>query len=364
LPVSGASVNFEKTASVEEHATSENIMFNSTVLEVGVGVLFSFLAVSLITGAIVEAISSATKWRASNLLSGVKTLLNDPDFTALARDLYAHAAVNPHGPGADAPTENKPAYIDKNQFADALMDITGMSAAISAAAGAGPPETQAAPLVTALKTAVDAKIAPAAAEPPAAAVPDNPQIRQLLHGIIDRSMGEAAKIKEALGNWFENGMDRLSGTYKRRTQLVSMIIALILAVGLNVDSISIGKALWEQPTLVANLKVTDTDTAPSAEEALKLLNETLPIGWPHGIFVTNRVKKDRAGSPMKNEAGNPVYSRFEPWDWLASGCGWLLTTIATLFGAPFWFDALQKITRLKGSGPSPDDKKNQVAAPS
>jgi len=42
--------------------------------------------------------------------------------------------------------------------------------------------------------------------------------------------------------------------------------------------------------------------------------------------------------------------------------GWLVTAVATLFGAPFWFDALQKITRLKGSGPSPAEKKENVAA--
>lgn len=36
--------------------------------------------------------------------------------------------------------------------------------------------------------------------------------------------------------------------------------------------------------------------------------------------------------------------------------GWLITAVATLFGAPFWFDALQQVVRLKGSGPSPAEK--------
>ena len=40
-------------------------MFNSHVLEVGIGLIFTFLAVSLITGAIVEAIGSWTRWRAN-----------------------------------------------------------------------------------------------------------------------------------------------------------------------------------------------------------------------------------------------------------------------------------------------------------
>jgi hypothetical protein len=35
----------------------------------------------------------------------------------------------------------------------------------------------------------------------------------------------------------------------------------------------------------------------------------------------------------------------------------IVEAIATLFGAPFWFDALERIVRLKGSGPSPEEKK-------
>jgi len=37
--------------------------------------------------------------------------------------------------------------------------------------------------------------------------------------------------------------------------------------------------------------------------------------------------------------------------------GWLVAAIATLFGAPFWFDALQRARRRTSSGPSPAEKK-------
>jgi hypothetical protein len=42
--------------------------------------------------------------------------------------------------------------------------------------------------------------------------------------------------------------------------------------------------------------------------------------------------------------------------------GWLITAVATLFGAPFWFDALERVVRLKGSGPSPAEKRSGMAA--
>ncbi len=42
--------------------------------------------------------------------------------------------------------------------------------------------------------------------------------------------------------------------------------------------------------------------------------------------------------------------------------GWLITALASLFGAPFWFDALQQIIRLKGAGPSPSEEGTNAAA--
>ncbi len=41
---------------------------------------------------------------------------------------------------------------------------------------------------------------------------------------------------------------------------------------------------------------------------------------------------------------------------------WAITAFAPLFGGPFWFNALQQFVRLKGSGPSPAEKKANSAA--
>ena len=65
-------------------------------------------------------------------------LVNDPNFTGLAKELYSHALISPLGPGAADPLKNAPAYIDKTQFAEALLEITGLSAATPAAAAQAP----------------------------------------------------------------------------------------------------------------------------------------------------------------------------------------------------------------------------------
>src|ERR1700733_1243947 len=74
-------------------------MFGSTILDVAIGLIFSFLAISLFTSALVEAINSLLQLRAVNLKSGIMALVNDPKFDDLAERLYQHALISPLGPG-------------------------------------------------------------------------------------------------------------------------------------------------------------------------------------------------------------------------------------------------------------------------
>jgi hypothetical protein len=326
-------------------------VFGSTILEVATGVVFGFLAISLFTSAAVEAINSALKLRATNLMSGIQALVNDPNFTGLAKQLYEHASISPFGPGigtAQNPTPykdktNLPSYIEKTQFARALLDVTGLSAATPApAAQALGPQAIA---------ALDAQVAGIA----------DPQIRQFLQGIISRASGDIEQIEKEVAEWFDNGMDRLSGTFKRRTQLYTFLIALPVAFIFNMDAIRIGTLLWEHPSLAEMLK---TPTLPSdvlqgkppatEEQAVAVINSVaqadLPVGWAPGHFLE-----------VSDGQGHWV-SFWSPTTIFSSLLGWIITAAAALFGAPFWFDALQSIVRLKGTGPSPAEKVSGGAA--
>jgi hypothetical protein len=305
-------------------------MFQSTVLDLATGMIFCFLTASLTTSAVVEAISSAIKWRSKTLLTGVQQLLNDPNLTGLAGQLYNHALVNPRGPGDD-PKKNAPAYIDRQLFARAMMDITGVSFQVAAAGAAG-----SVPSLTALH----AQVASTFAKIP------NPQIHDFLAGVIDRSFGDADKIQGELAAWFDHAMDRVSGAYKRWTQLVGFLIALALAAALNIDAVAAAKTLWMQPTIATKLTA-DKDT--TASDAVQRLTAALPVGWPNGFGY-----KVAPGEPGK--AQNVQFTKWESNDWAIAFVGWLITALATLFGAPFWFDLLQTVVRLKGAGPSPKEK--------
>jgi len=336
-------------------------MFNSSVLDVAIGVIFGFLAVSLITSAIVEAINSIFNLRSRSLLAGIRSLVNDPGFTSLALQLYQHAAMNPRGSIAD-PRKHKPAYVDNLQFATALLDITGLSAA-SATDAAQQPGPAA---VAALQAALDASPASHA---------NNSQINQLLSGIIQRSQGDIHLIRKEIGSWFDGAMDRVGGGFKRWTQLASFVIAFLVAIMFNVESIHLANLLWKRPAIVDQLTVppsvaqaipvATTSADPTAAQLARekaagditvFLQGNLPIGWPSGHFLEVAVKDDKAAEKVDWPL---FWSTPSGWALLP---GWLITAIAALFGAPFWFDVLQGVVRLKGSGPSPAEKLSGRAA--
>jgi len=286
-------------------------MFNSTVLDVPVGLIFTFLAVSLAVSAFTESIATILQWRARTLLQGVKDILNDRDLSGIALSLYNNALVSPRDRGTakgEKDLKNLPAYIDPDDFASALIDVTGM--------------IQEAP--DKIKASIRSK------------VPD-PQLQSLLEGVVDRTGGDLTKVRSEIAAWFDNSMDRLSGAYKRKTQLCSFLIALTLAAALNISSIGIGKALWLQPMVARTI-------APNAGlSALQAVNELKSLGIPVGWSKTQ-------------------LNDLKSWIGVEMVVGWLITAVATLFGAPFWFDTLERVVRLKGSGPSPAEKRSNISA--
>ena len=324
-------------------------MLSTPILDSAIGLIFTFLAVSLAAGAVTEALASMLKWRSKTLLAGVKALLNDKHFKGLALEVYNHALVNPRSDGttqAGRKPKYFPAYIDANHFAAALTDVLGIS--------------------TRTTDAIPAAIAKLSAN-------GNEQIAGLLQGIYNRAGNDLTAVENGLSQWFDSGMDRVSGVYKRRTQLISFLTGLVVAVSLNVSAIRVGLALWDQPALAkavtaevtqsfssaAPAKGTDSTAPmpPDIDVLKKFEAMNLPIGWiPDEASAATLARNDIfAISPPSMSWEN------KGW-WLTTLLGWLITAGATLFGAPFWYDTLQQFVRLKGAGPSPAEKSNNKGA--
>jgi hypothetical protein len=316
-------------------------LFNSAVLDVAIGMIFVFLAVSLAASAVTEAIAGLFNLRSNTLLLGIKDLLNDPNFDALAAQIYQHALVNPQNNGAGtteaALTVNAPAYVQPIQFANALIDILDTGKPTISTPTGGHPGRMVGGNIASIAAAIN-YVVPATA---------NPQINSMLLGLVNRTGGDIAEMKQEISGWFDNAMDRLSGFYKRRTQVINFFTALILAGVLNISTVHVAKVLWLQPIdtrVVGNAN----DSLKDPLQALTILDKLpLPIGWDH--YNAGSLGSDSWNPPALGDYPEMLF-------------GWLMTAAGTLFGAPFWFDTLQRVIRLKAAGPSPKEKQTDTAA--
>jgi hypothetical protein len=272
---------------------TESAMFSSAVLEVVIGLAFCYASLALTVTTLQEALSALFRLRAGMLRACLQRMLHDPAFTGIARALYAHPLISTRTDLTDphAPQHPGPSYIEPANFAIALIDaIRGGGAALDSAI---------------------------------AAVPD-PQLRRTLNMLYVQTGGDVQRFQAALGGWFDSTMARLSGAYKRRQLLVSFLLALLLAILLNIDSIHLFQTLWRQPAVAAGVH------AVAAALDAKLVNDlaTLPIGWT-------------SFPPVLDGA------------FALQITGWLITASTTLFGAPFWFDILQRAINLRSTGAKP-----------
>lgn len=304
------------------------------VLNLFLGLALTFGSFSLLTGAMVEALASALGWRAATLEAGLRKMLNDPKLTGLAKQVLAHAAVNPLSPGAPAGKldAKRPAYIEPTQFAAALTDVLDLP-------------DKADRTVASLQATL-AKL-------------ENPQLEQFLGGLLARAKGDMDQFRAGLAAWFDSAMDRVSGSYKRKVQAWNFCLALGLAGMMNVDALTIARQLWVQPGLSNSI----------AEQLRQAFPP--PVAKP----AEDGASGAAAASPAKASAEQVPYdslydlwSKSLPFGWanfrmpgesekpkviLLLLCGWIISASATLFGAPFWFDTLQRVARIRSSGPSP-----------
>ncbi|MFS2213667.1 hypothetical protein ACCD08_04085 [Telluria sp. Tellsp104] len=273
-------------------------MLGSTVLEVAIGLTFCYGTVALIVSTLQEALAAAFRLRANTLLAGVKTMLNDSRFDGLARAVYQHPLVNPHADGTQ-PSERdmrtRPSYIEPAHFAIALVDSLWKVPGDFAQLG------------NAIET-----------------IPD-PQVRQVMRGLYGRAR-DLQQFQDMLAGWFDNAMARMSGAYKRRQLLISLLLALLLAILFNIDSIHLFRTLWQQPALAAHLHDAPGALDPAVFDALM----ALPIGWTRFPPVANA-------------------------DFALQVAGWIVTASTALFGAPFWFDLMQRVVRMRSTGTRPEE---------
>jgi len=308
-------------------------MFGSLMLDVAIGMVLVYLLLSFVAAAVREGVETLFKERSQFLQRGVTELLHDPDLTAA---LFSHPQVSAlyRGDYAEAMRNKQlPSYIPSRNFALALLDIAVRGRDPNSASEAGP---GAAPLSLPSIRQNVSRIGNAA-------------VQRVVLSAIDLSGGDFARAQASIESWFDSSMDRVSGWYKHRTQRILIVTGIIVAIVANVDTIRVAHSFYNDPgqrqlaiAMAGSLtkepppgtaRAGDTtQTVRSDSLSTEMLHRLdglkLPIGWPDPAF---------------------------PREWYMRILGWLITGFAISFGAPFWFDLLNRMMVVR-STVKPDEK--------
>lgn len=310
------------------------------ILNVAIGIVFVYLLFSLIVSAANEILQSILAKRKQYLWDGIKELLQDRSnlsaggSTVPSKQFSNHPLIAALSKGADG----LPSYIPAKLFATTLLDLIRSGALGPAAVSQGAEHIQE------LKVLINEI--------------GNPELQRALTALWREAEEDLEAFKTNIENWFNSAMDRVSGWYKRYTQYCLLGLAMLCAVVCNVDSIHILQVLSTDPKIrqslvdeAARAKKPEPGPSPSSTSTLvtdwKALNAqveeldslSLPIGW--------------------NNSQTDYFTR----QWLFVIVGWLLTALAGSLGAPFWFDTLNRIMNIRGSGKVPDQPQGDGKTP-
>ena len=161
-----------------------------------------------------------------------------------------------------------------------------------------------------------------------------------------------------LEQWFEETMERANGWYKRQTQIILILIGFFIAWQFNVDSIAISKILLKDKKVREQMVQLAISKQESYEKMQTSLNDTTRRS--DSSFIQNKQPVDSAYNVLKEDAANTQnilglrddnnpYQKRRSLKWF----GWLITALAISMGAPFWFDMLNRVVKLRSTGTRP-----------
>ena len=212
---------------------------------------------------------------------------------------------------------------------------------------------------------------------------ESPNLRNALSTV----MASADSMEVARGNletWFTNSMNRASASYAGKMKNLSIVVALVFSLALNIDTLHIARTLWEDPArreqlsselkysvqtgelqsqldgtetaddkFIASQAESETTVEDAIESGAAIANQlqdiqdlSLPIGWSFQNVSDQQDNLFALSDP------NNLWNYFpdnNPDGWLgmlaAKFFGIAATVIAAAQGAPFWFGIVNRILR-------------------
>lgn len=312
-------------------------MFGSAIIDVAVGLIFVYLLLSLVCSALGEIVAQLLKLRSKTLEEAVQRILTDD---AVRQKFYSHPLISSLSKKFGNNQLLSPSYIPSRNFALALLDVV---APAGEKVGEKPdPSDPKKELPTFADVHDFAQVREKITNLPEG------EIRTALLALFDSSRDNLEQARKNVETWFDGAMERVTGWYKRKSRVILIIVGFVLAFAMNADTIGIVSSLWKNPALRQDMVVSvnrylaAVDTAANSigpaglkesleqlEKRIDEMNELqLPLGWSMETLPKNA-------------------------NWFWKIVGLIFTSLAISLGAPFWFDILNRITKLRLTGDVP-----------
>lgn len=295
-------------------------MFGLEILEVGIGLVFMYLTISLICSGIVEAFQKVTRFRAKHLRQALQELLADPNNNGFVQKLYDHHLIK-------TPFQEKTGgvtWIDGKKFAQAILDI--------ATEGKSSGEYQA------VLSAIEG-------------IQGNDAMKNRLLKLLTATGDQVESIEKRVENWFNESMDEVGRWYLKRIRTIVSIVGIVVVTVMNADTIQMAKALWNDNEL-REAAVTASKTyaeglearmqaAPADSAAIEFgktihqiesdiaTSKVLPVGWY------------KSELPYGKKDADPILF------WLLKIAGLLMTMGAVSLGSPYWYAQMKSLLNLR-----------------
>ena len=327
-------------------------MFNSVFLSIAIALVFVFLLLAVMVTAINELVFTFYRSRAKQLEKFLSKLyFHDEEWDKI----FAAIKHSPFINVLKKDPKSFPGSIPAETFTTALLAHIGKNNLT----------------IEAVKKAVE----------------ENKDTHSGFYSMLSALMSQNPTIEQLraeIDKLFNSAMERLTGWYKRNAKIMSFVFALIICAGLNIDTITITKNLWNNKDKAEQIASFAASASAYMEKNdssqvvfrsgsdtlayLKVENKALTgskVGQAVAMIDTTGGKKSEQqlvrsynvlakldipiGWSKENIPANAHNGWMNIGLWLLKILGILLTTAAVSLGAPFWFDILNKITPLKQS---------------
>lgn len=173
-----------------------------------------------------------------------------------------------------------------------------------------------------------------------------------------------AQLVGKINGWFDQTMDRVSARFTAHARTVTVIASIAVAFALQLDLVSLVNRLNVDPALrqalVENaVRVAGTTSADSSEQAIQRLEQ-----------LTGQSKTELQSLVQIGAVTLPGKDWIQNWGYFCGAgqtcpkkvnlIGVILSALLLSLGAPFWYNALKNIVRLRSLIAGKDDAQREA----